>query len=177
MDPGTEFYGEDRRPLLSYDPSTDRWEYLDEAPALGYAGTALIAYGLVLRPDRSDPIAFEVPSGHELSGVVDSIDLEPPPTLDCFPSTTPDPRSVCPLPGVEVVGSVTIDGTVVIVTEDTFVETCGPTDGAVPIEFDDAPDLLGQVDGLTARAKIVVPSAGSRPPWTRATSLFLGSCG
>lgn len=61
--PGSEGDGtSDVRPLLSYDPVADRWEYLGEVPALGWHRSALVVNGQVLQPDRADPVAFDVPA-------------------------------------------------------------------------------------------------------------------
>ena len=53
--------GDDMRALLTYDPVADRWAHLGEVPALGYDRWALAAHGQVLRANRDDPVAFEVP--------------------------------------------------------------------------------------------------------------------
>lgn len=112
--------------------------------------------------------------GVELFGPVTSIASDPPPTLDCYPTSVPDPSALCPLSGVDVLGSVTIAGTLVLVTDETVMLTCGPTDGAVGIDLEDAVDLPNQITSLSASASVVSPPSGG---WARASRVFLGSCG
>jgi hypothetical protein len=115
--------------------------------------------------------------GVDLDGLVTAIGHDGPVTLDCFPSGSPDPAALCPPEGDEVLGSVTIDGTLVLVTEATEVQTCGPNDGPVEIAFEDADGLLNHVTPLIASAKVQALPSGPSPGWARASSVFLGSCG
>ncbi len=131
----------------------------------------------VSAPPTSAPPRTTAPQGALLDGLVTGFDMDVPPTLDCFPSATPDPTALCPPAGDEVLGTVTIDETVVLVTEATVVETCGPTDGPMAIAFEDVEERLGDVTALTGYATVVAPPSGPSSGWARATSVFLGSCG
>lgn len=120
--------------------------------------------------------AAATPAGVELTGRVTAIELGAPAIAGC-PEGEPVPAANCPTTDDAVLGAVTIDAAVILITQTTELETCGASDGAEPIAFESTAVLLDQVIELEADATLVAPPFGPAPGWARATRLFLGSCG
>ncbi len=114
-------------------------------------------------------------SVEELVGELHEVAVGADPTSSCGADATAL-EGGCPEQGDEVLGTLRVGPSVVVVTGSTVVQTCGPNDDSEEIAFDRVDEILEQVIRPETRATIVA-TADDAPDWVRATSVFVGSCG